>query len=412
MLTTSLTVDRILGRLEEKGTGIFVKYLRSGPIYTCRCPKCGVLHGAFRKQSEAESNINCKYCHAKAVEKLKKEIEKVDDVKPAKDPFKSSNHKDVFGESLVQDENRICDSPVFKAWFAGSKVVNRDGSPKVVHHGSSVNVKKFKQGDGELGPGIYFATDATSASIYARRGHSIAAYLKANPYELTDFTASPKQEALCLAKMIFDRNAVPSTLQDMTVRQLATRIGENWTVLSGSVKFWLSRAGYDAITSQASQIPDQIMVFDRKQIWIINGGSGVAESLLEDEDDEILDADGLITGGPEFALDKWTQIDPEKANGSVKFGKMGKKGPIYFEMILSMQAGRSHFYHIYYSTDEGDLSIRGTVVTDDPDSTAIAHGVIKATDGDTAIELAKQKADTFFYSANLSDWHSGRHGFV
>jgi hypothetical protein len=401
MPTVSLIVECILGRLEEKGTGIFVKYLRSGPLYTCRCPGCGALHGAYRDQGEAAANLKCKQCHLKEVNKFKKEIEKVDDVKPEKDLFKNPNRKEVMGEALMSDEKRVCDSPVFQAWFAGSKAVDSNGSPKLMYHGSSVNIKKFKQGGGELGPGIYFSPEGASANIYARRGHSICAYLKANPYELTAF--SP-QEAFRLAKLILVRGTTPSTLQGMTAKQLAARISENWHILSGSVRFWLARAGYDAITSLASQIEDQIMVFDRKQIWILNNGAGVAESLLEDEDDDAINAEEFITPDLSLKPDAWTQLDPEKANGTVKFGKMGKKEPLYFTLTWS----RGYLYHLHYYSGSDHLNPFNHYNTD-PDEPEEPYAVVSATDGDKAIEAAKAKADAFFYCADLSDHHPGRH---
>lgn len=56
------------------------------------------------------------------------------------------------------------DTPAFKAWFAGSKVVNQDGSPKVVCHGTTHAFDRFdpSKGDPEgfYGAALYF-TDGT-----------------------------------------------------------------------------------------------------------------------------------------------------------------------------------------------------------------------------------------------------------
>jgi len=77
----------------------------------------------------------------------------------------------------MQDRlDRITSTPEFKKWFKDSKVVDKNGKPKVVFHGSpdpkftSFEHSKGTEGEGnqQSGPGFYFTTDPESASNYSR----------------------------------------------------------------------------------------------------------------------------------------------------------------------------------------------------------------------------------------------------
>jgi len=99
-------VEQIIhGLLSEKGTGIYLKHLRSGPLYTCKCPNCGTLHGGFRSYTEAQANLKCRRCNRTEVDKLKKDVEKVEEPpKPQKNIFQNPLKKPtVIGESEESD---------------------------------------------------------------------------------------------------------------------------------------------------------------------------------------------------------------------------------------------------------------------------------------------------------------------
>ena len=60
----------------------------------------------------------------------------------------------------------------FKDWFKGSKVVNKDGSPKKVYHGTCADfedfdLKKLGSGADQYGAGFYFAGDPEQANGYS-----------------------------------------------------------------------------------------------------------------------------------------------------------------------------------------------------------------------------------------------------
>ena len=80
---------------------------------------------------------------------------------------------DVPDAALEQSDAKT-DSPEFKAWFGDSKVVDKDGKPLVVYHGSNITFSTFDDerigsstDRGKLGKGFYFSEDAAIASAYA-----------------------------------------------------------------------------------------------------------------------------------------------------------------------------------------------------------------------------------------------------
>jgi hypothetical protein len=71
------------------------------------------------------------------------------------------------------------DTPAFKAWFGDSKVVDAQGKPLVVYHGTDVKFNVFdlaKAKKGLMGKGFYFTDSEESARKFG--AHVIAVYLK------------------------------------------------------------------------------------------------------------------------------------------------------------------------------------------------------------------------------------------
>lgn len=87
----------------------------------------------------------------------------------------------VKGETFYQlapqayDKNGKADinTPQFKEWFGDSKVVDKNGRPRVVYHGTNKQFSEFKISPlskylGKLGEGIYFTDSPTAAHAYAQ----------------------------------------------------------------------------------------------------------------------------------------------------------------------------------------------------------------------------------------------------
>ena len=78
--------------------------------------------------------------------------------------------------------NNVTESLQFKKWFGNwqknpnkaSKVVNADGTPKIVYHGTGDDFTVFRPG---IAGGIYFAGDRNVAEKFTRKGKVLEAYL-------------------------------------------------------------------------------------------------------------------------------------------------------------------------------------------------------------------------------------------
>ena len=89
--------------------------------------------------------------------------------------------------NLTAEQYKLVRTPAFKKWFGdwenepanASKVIDENGEPLVVYHGSPNNFSVFdktKQGtntdEGIFGNGFYFSTDLEYAKTYSNRGYS------------------------------------------------------------------------------------------------------------------------------------------------------------------------------------------------------------------------------------------------
>jgi hypothetical protein len=73
---------------------------------------------------------------------------------------------DVGGEERLQRAQQ--ETPEFKNWFGESKVVDADGKPLTVYHGTDADFTSFKQAkEGYFGKGIYLTPNPDTASGYA-----------------------------------------------------------------------------------------------------------------------------------------------------------------------------------------------------------------------------------------------------
>lgn len=81
---------------------------------------------------------------------------------------------EVSPEQLAQELEEaggdITQTPRFKKWFGDSKVVDENGEPLVVYHGTVGNIRSFKEGKGSngisRGADFYFSDDAGIADTY------------------------------------------------------------------------------------------------------------------------------------------------------------------------------------------------------------------------------------------------------
>lgn len=101
-----------------------------------------------------------------------------------------------FGDELELTEEQQ-QTPAFKKWFGDSKVVDAQGKPLVVYHGTTADVREFRVSKrGTFGAGVYFAEKPDDADIFTPQTgelgeNHVPVYLSLQtPYEYTaDFNA-------------------------------------------------------------------------------------------------------------------------------------------------------------------------------------------------------------------------------
>jgi hypothetical protein len=165
-----------------------------------------ILHGGkfdSKTLSEPESPKEPKKVKVKEEIKEKKKSPKKGkkiskpDILKVKSKNKKNNPVVNTDQAKVEDwkKNGI-NSKAFKEWFGDSKIVDKDGKPLVVYHGTNENYDTFSKDKigsldpGARGSGFYFTKDKNNAEFYSGKarggenGYIIDAYLNiSNPYK-------------------------------------------------------------------------------------------------------------------------------------------------------------------------------------------------------------------------------------
>lgn len=146
-----------------------------------------------------------------------------------------SGVKDTAGKTYFQSSKPLkTDTESFKKWFGDSKVVDADGKPLVVYHGTKRNFSQFdldEQGRNgrRYGEGLYFTADARRASSYGKGqgGNVIPVYLKAeniffgveqlNDKQREQYLTSEGEKNDVLQKMGFDASASGEDFYEIVV---------------------------------------------------------------------------------------------------------------------------------------------------------------------------------------------------
>lgn len=160
----------------------------------------------------------------------------------------------VYGQKLTGAA--FASTGNFKRWFGDSKVVNEDGSPKVVYHGTTADFDTFdleSSDDGDFGPGLYFTDQPAAANTYAQGdgGRVVPVYLNLrNPAT----------------------NAVLNSEEARDVMDDGGMDGEG-------LKDWLTEQGYDGIAfthaaKNGNPSGVEYVVFDPTQIKSATANNG------------------------------------------------------------------------------------------------------------------------------------------
>ena len=188
------------------------------------------------------------------------------------------------------------ESAEFKAWFGDSKVVDADGKPLVVYHGTNSDVTRFADTFAQIGQGnsgIYFSQNPEYASKYAKSGKTqanvIRAYLSVkNPFVIGETKGELSKD----------------------LAQMRSNETSSFWVTPDQIKL-LKKAGYDGIFNEKW---NEIVVFDPTQIKSAISNTGA----FSREDARIL-YQPAYHGSP-FKFDRFTLDHIGKGEGAQAYG--------------------------------------------------------------------------------------------
>ena len=231
--------------------------------------------------------------------------------------IRAAIQKEIKGQTLhqpvqepsVQAPTLSVGSAAFKRWFGDSKVVDENGEPLVVYHGSNRSFSVFRQRESRragphgpekvTSPAFFFTPDRDEARMFAKdralidqrimgkkpgRPVARAFFLKIeSPLDFGD-GIYPDAEASAVVADIYGDEVGPETWQDVH------RALDDQTIIDG-----LMDAGYDGVRLQEDDGAESWAAFDAQQIKSATGNRGT----FDPEDANVFhqEARGSITFG-------------------------------------------------------------------------------------------------------------------
>lgn len=192
--------------------------------------------------------------------------------------------------------SKATETPAFKNWFKDSKVVDENGQPLVMYHGSPKTFTEFKdmprqQGHvASLGEGHYFTSDRQTAEnfVHGKKGPSKTSklyevYISAkSPFSVATADADRLVEAIKKVRAEDGREPLPQRVLDSYARDVEEikadsaqniPLHNEFTGLDKLMSLFpkrvLQEAGYDAIAFHGNGKTkpfNEIVVFDPKQV--------------------------------------------------------------------------------------------------------------------------------------------------
>lgn len=246
-----------------------LKNIRSTFDAHLRAPKGGVsIKG---KEFKGGQFIPSEGGYAAEYEKMQKEGKAGSSEESKENQSKTNKEENKTGIST--------ESPEFKAWFKGSKVVNENGDPLVVYHGTSKEFSEFSKekigsnlDTGDWGKGFYFG-DKPKAEEYGKRSANPEAW-KTKPFYIDIknplVLSGPRKEEILtpdhpwvsVLKKMFGKEIIDRAIEDELDIPSLIR-GE-----IGSDKFaeTLKENGYDGVIRKYKEGSYEIIPFDPEQI--------------------------------------------------------------------------------------------------------------------------------------------------
>ncbi len=180
-----------------------------------------------------------------------------------------------IGSTFALDIARTVETPAFKKWFGDSKVVDKNGEPLVVYHGTHGDFNEFEPGRAGA---MYFTEDTTYARSYGSR--LVPVYLSIQ--KLADLT-DPSDPGYKLAVKAFNEKGGwaenEEAMDGRSSPDFDPKIDETWEIFDNPDTFIdedLLAAGYDGfkLNERRAEGIDSYAVLDPTQIKSATGNRG------------------------------------------------------------------------------------------------------------------------------------------
>ena len=341
-------------------------------------------------------------------------------------------------EAQKQNERQTekTETPAFRKWFGKSQVVNDDGSPKMVYHGSSAEFDEFsyefigKHGSAE-GQGIYFTDSVQMASGYTDGygGKLYAGWLKIENPLSNDKKTMTRAKLKKLISMIdtggdgiisgYARNTSDYGKPSFYQRELETTANAVYAgnandaemiaeIANGSggmayVAPYLRKLGYDGYVVKGKYTDATVYVaFESNQFKSVENAGTFDESTgnfyrsLKDEemvnilaeittDEEVRDAGKLINRLDEMRR----QQGVTKGAWSGKTSELSKKILQDTSSRMGQAALTKQINALYRAMDEGDVTPRQLMEYAYDVAAKVAEGASVAQDVDEGVKSAR-----------------------
>jgi ADP-Ribosyltransferase in polyvalent proteins len=182
--------------------------------------------------------------------------------------------------SLTQTE-----TPAFRAWFGNSKVVDAQGNPLVVYHGTTANIATFsddakrRTDDGVFGRGFYFG-DKDTANQYSA---------------FPEYDARKPEGGSVMPVFLSIQN--PASPED--VKRVRQELSWYDTDFSKKTRDALIREGFDGVIAPSEVYSTEYVAFYPEQIKSATGNRGTFDPANPDITFSLEDVTYAITGIPQ-----------------------------------------------------------------------------------------------------------------
>ena len=345
--TQKATLESLLTKLEAKDPSanvsekeVLAMLKQSKPVdpaaeLEAQLEAAYVEQDVLKETGEVDIDLNAK------IAKLETEIDNA---------RKGTTRRNSEAEELTFREKQQA-SPEFKKWFGDSKVVDKDGKPLVMYHGSkNSNVTVFDPNRLQTseahrgGEGIYFGPSRGHAEPYTRSAQSNYEYVPENVVKAYLRIENPAPESLVKEwrNKIWqaEQRAKDRTEGNAVVRRLATEMRKD-----------LQEKGYDGFVNvgQLPNNPAEVVVFNSTQIKSATGNSGKFDPNNFDIRHQEADDARYVPGiAPE--VEKLRKISPVAGAGAHDFLTKFRGYIGAFEQTLIRAVNKARPY---------DLSVRG-----------------------------------------------------